>query len=453
MRRNYSPALYPVLSFLILILFGTFLLVALPTANGTHLHLINALFMSTSATCVTGLSVMDVATRLTIWGQLTILALIQLGGLGIMTFSTVLILALGRSVSFRSRFIVQDIFAHSPQSDFTVLLRRVLIFTFSFEALGTLALFARFHTQYALPTAWYYALFNSVSAFCNAGFSLFSDSFVHYRGDVLVNLTLILLIISGGIGFMVMHDVTRARDKRHSFRQFWNQLSLHSKLVLSMTLFLLVAGTFFFLGSEWSDALKGLPFQEKLLTALFQSVTPRTAGFNTVDYSSMNNISLLGTLILMFIGASPGSTGGGIKTSTLAVLLALCRARLSGSGHVHAFKRSISAGTINRAFGIFVISVVIILLGTAGLLLTEVGNLPYQASRGQFLELLFETTSAYGTVGLSMGVTAGLSAWGKFILVLVMFTGRLGPLLIAMAIRPASGKGRFLYAEERVMIG
>lgn len=451
--QRVSPSFYPILSFLLLILSGTVALLAFPIKDGSHLSIIDALFMATSATCVTGLSVIDIGTKFTLGGQLTILTLIQLGGLGIMTFSTVFILALGRSISFRSRFVIQDVFTHSPQADFYTLLRHVFLFTFTFEAVATLILFTHFQHRFSSLNAFYYAVFHSISAFCNAGFSLFSDSLMHYRGDFLVNITVMVLVIAGGIGFMVLHEVVRASTEPHPTRHPWNHLSLHTRIVLFMTLMLLVCGTAFFLLSEWSDTLKGLPFSQKLLASCFQSVTPRTAGFNTLDYSAMNNLTLLGTIILMFIGASPGSTGGGIKTSSMGVLLALSRARITGSGHVHAFRRSISSGTINRAFAIFVISVVIIMLGTACLLITEVGDIPFKASRGLFLELLFETTSAFGTVGLSMGVTGSLSTMGKFILVLIMFTGRLGPLVIAMAIQPAPTRAKFLYAEERVMIG
>ena len=452
--KRLPPALYPVLSFALLILCGTVVLMAIPMTNGGSLEGIDALFLVTSATCVTGLTVLDVGSQLTLGGQLTLLSCIQLGGIGIMTFSTVLILALGRSISFRSRFLVQDVFAHSPQADLHVLLRHVVLFTFSFEAVGAFLLFLRFSNELDLPSALYYGIFHSVSAFCNAGFGLFSDNLMRYCDDFLVNLTVIGLIVSGGIGFMVLHELVRGARKSPSRRHYWNRLSLHSKLVLSMTVVLIAGGTVFFLASEWSNTLKGFSLPVKLLASLFQSVTPRTAGFNTLDYGAMNNITLLGTVMLMFIGASPGSTGGGIKTSTMAVLLALSRARLRGSeDHVHAFKRSISASTVNRAFGIVVISIIIVLLGTAALLISETSDLGQQASRGQVLELLFEATSAFGTVGLSMGLTPRLSAWGKFILVLIMFTGRLGPLVIAMAIHPGRTKGRFYYSEERVMIG
>jgi trk system potassium uptake protein TrkH len=224
-------------------------------------------------------------------------------------------------------------------------------------------------------------------------------------------------------------------------------------MVITMTCFLLAAGTLFFLWSEWSNTLKGKSLPVKLLASFFQSVTPRTAGFNSLDYGLMNNLTLLGTIMLMFIGASPGSTGGGIKTTSMGVLLSLSRARMSGAEHAHAFKRTISPDSISRAFSIFVASVAIVMAGTAACIVAEIGDLTPARSRGQFLELLFETTSAFGTVGLSMGITPKLSAWSKFILVLIMFTGRLGPLVIAMAIQSRDLRGRFTYAEENLMIG
>ncbi len=452
--KHLSPSLYPVVSFLLLILTGSLVLTFLPTRSGPGISFIDALFMVTSASCVTGLAVLDIGTEFTLWGQLTLLACIQLGGLGIMTFSTVMILALGRSISFRSRFVVQDVFAHSPRADFHILLRRVILFTAGIEAAGTLVLFIRFKDRLEFTDAWYSAAFHSISAFCNAGFSLFSDNLAGFRGDVLVNLTVTSLIILGGIGFMVLHELVRSSRDWRSWSYFWNQLSLHSKIVLFTTGLLLVGGTLFFLVCEWSNTLKDLPLREKLLASYFQSVTPRTAGFNTLDYGRMSNITLLGTVMLMFIGASPGSTGGGVKTSTMGVFLAIIRARFKGSDHTHVFKRSIPEETINRAFGTFMVSVCIVLLGTLGLLVSESAGVALSQSRGQVIELLFETTSAFGTVGLSMGITPKLSSWGKFILVLIMFTGRLGPLVIATAIQPAQQKtGRFYYAEERIMIG
>jgi trk system potassium uptake protein len=451
--RRLPPSLYPVIGFLVLILAGAVVLMAIPTTNGSHLAFIDALFMATSATCVTGLAVIDIGTELTLWGQLTLLALIQMGGLGIMTFSTVFILALGHSISFRSRFVMQDIFAHTHRADLHTLLRNVILFTLSFEAVGALLLWYGFSQELEPMTAAYYGLFHAVSAFCNAGLGLFADNLMRYRGDPLVSLTVVILIVAGGIGFMVLHELSGLPGNVRKWTVFWNRLSLHTKMVLNITLWLIAGGTFFFLVSEWSNTLKDLPFATKLLASLFQSVTPRTAGFNTVDIAALNNITLLGMIMLMFIGASPGSTGGGVKTTSMGVLLAMSRARLTGTEHVHAFKRRISDGTINRAYSIFVVSTLIVMLGTAFMLIAEVGNLPEEMSRGRFMEYLFETTSAFGTVGLSMGITPGLSAWSKFTLVLVMYTGRLGPLVVAMAIRPVRQRGAFLYPEEKLMIG
>ncbi len=451
--RKLPAPLYPVLSFSVYILAATFVLLALPMNGDGRLSFVDSLFLVTSATCVTGLSVLDIGSELSVWGQLIILVSIQLGGLGIMTFSTVFILALGGSLSFRSRFVLQDIFAHSPRADLHRLLRRVFLFTLALEAAGSLLLFMRFREAYPFTSACYHAVFNAISAFCNAGFSLFADNLMRYRGDFLVNLTVAGLIILGGIGFMVMHEIIQNLENPAFRRRWWNQLSLHSKMVLTTSAMLLGFGTLFFLFSEWNNTLRGLAFSEKLLASFFQSVTPRTAGFNTLDFSVMNNLTLLGTVMLMFIGASPGSTGGGVKTSSLAVLLALSRARLQGMDNVHAFRRTIPSATINRSFSIFVLSVVIVLAGTGALLLAETSQALPQESRCQFMELLFETTSAFGTVGLSMGVTPKLTPWSKLILVLIMFTGRLGPLVVAMAIQPSERKGRYQYAEEPVMIG
>lgn len=451
--RRLPPAFYPILGFFWVIMVGSVILKAIPTSRGTHLDFIDSIFMVTSATCVTGLSVIDIGSELTLWGQLTLLILMQLGGLGIMTFSTVFILALGHSISFRSRFVMQDIFAHSPRADLYLLLRNVVLFTFSFEALGALILFLRFSDEMPMEKAAYYAIFHAISAFCNCGLGLFADSLMRFQDDFLVNITVIVLIISGGIGFMVLHEASRILKNVRMWSYEWNRLSLHTKMVLSVTFSLVLLGTVFILISEWSNTLKGLPLSTKLLAALFQSVTPRTAGFNTIDIASLDNITLLGIIMLMFVGASPGSTGGGIKTTSLGVLLAMSRARLSGSENVHAFRRCIASESINRAYSIFVVSVMIIIFGTGALLISEVGSLPEKVSRGRFMEFLFETTSAFGTVGLSMGVTSTLSAWGKLILALVMYTGRLGPLVVAMAIQPTKVKGRFFYPEERLMIG
>lgn len=449
-RRLFTPWSVLLLSFGMVIFIGAILLVL--SAPSAGLRFVDALFMATSAACVTGLAVIDIGTQLTIWGQIVILALIQIGGLGIMTFSTGLLLFLGRSISFRSRFILQDIFTYSPRSDFVSLLRRIVVFTLSFEAIGAIMFFWRFlETAPSWSAALYLAVFHSISGFCNAGLCLFSDSMTRFRSDPVINLTMCILIISGGIGFLVLHEIYVTTKRMRKVTRFWNALSLHSKVVITGTLGLIGGGMILFLLSEWHVTMEQFDFSQRLMASLFQSVTTRTAGFNTLDFSSMNNITLFGTMVLMFIGASPGSTGGGIKTTSFTVILTLGWSRLRGFEHPFVFKRTISQDSVNKALVVFVMGVFVVVTGTVLLLMTELGYKPHPDTDGRFMEYLFEVISAFGTVGLSMGVTPHLSDAGKLVVIVLMFLGRVGPLSLAMAVntRPA----RFQYAEEKIMIG
>ncbi len=456
-KKFLSPWFLPIISFSLLILVGTVLLMAIPLPEGSanhHMNFVDALFMATSASCVTGLSIMNIGTELTTAGQMVILLLIQLGGLGIMTFSTGLLLFLGRNISLRSRFILQDTFTYSPRSDFLSLLRRIIIFTMSFELIGSLILFIRFLPgEPSKASALYKAVFHSISAFCNAGFSLFSNSMVNYRSDGIVNITMCALIISGGLGFLVLHEIYSTLRQETRPHRFWNRLSLHSRVVLFTTAFMLTAGTLLFLVSEWKVTMHGFNFIDRILASFFQSTTTRTAGFNTLEFASMNNVTLFGTMILMFIGASPGSTGGGIKTTTLTALVAMGWSRIKGLEFPSVFKRTIDPESINKAFAVFVVGTIVVVLGTALLLITELGYKPYTQTQGFFIKYLFEVISAFGTVGLSMGVTSSLTYPGKIVVVCLMIVGRLGPLTVAMAIRPAPSKAQYKYAEEKIMIG
>jgi len=452
--RDVSPWVYPVSGFALLIVLGACALFWIPTARGGHLSPVDALFTATSAVCVTGLVVVDTAKDLSFWGQVTVLALLQAGGLGIMSLSTFLLMALGRSIPFRSRMIMEGTYSFKKRSDLRRLMVNMLLFTFLFEAAGACLLFWRFRESFPTGEAVFQAVFHAASAFCNAGFSLFSDSLASFRGDWLINSTMAVLIVAGGLGFVVLHELVMHRKGAFHRRHYWNQLSLHTRLVLFMTAFLLVAGAAMFALCEMHQTLGPLSRGERVLASVFQSVTTRTAGFNTLDFASMNQITLMGTILLMFIGASPGSTGGGIKTSTVGIVLVLFRAGARGSDHVHAFKRAVSKDAIDRAFTVGTLGMVVVVAGLACLLLTESHDLPPGAGHGGFLKLLFEAVSAFATVGLSMGVTPELTAWGKLVLVALMFTGRLGPLVIAMAIRSSRGaRGNFFYAEENVMIG
>jgi trk system potassium uptake protein TrkH len=445
----HSPARLSILGFAALILSGTGLLMFPECSTGKPLDLVDALFTATSASCVTGLAVVDTGTALSFSGQMVVLLLIQVGGLGIMTLSTLFLLIARRRPSLAGHIVIQDTFTHSGEKSLPSILMDVVLFTFAIEALGTVLMLVRFFPGRAFPEALYFSVFHAVSAFCNAGFSLFTESFSGYRQDWLFNLTTCFLIFCGGIGFLVLSEVNRQFT---STRPFLPRLSLHSKLVLSTTAILIVSGTLLILAMEWQNTLAPLALHDRFLAALFQSVSARTAGFNTLPIGGMANETLFVLMLLMFIGASPGSCGGGIKTTTFASLVVLGLSRLRGHMRPHLFRRTIAEASIAKAVSVVMISAVVIVAGAMALLMSELGELPHSLSRGKFMELLFEVTSAFGTVGLSMGVTPGLSAVGKIVLTCVMFVGRLGPLVIAVAVTRGAA-ARYYYAEEPVMIG
>lgn len=450
-RRLFrTPARLSVTAFLLLIAIGTFLLtLAVSTPDSQGLRVIDALFTSTSASCVTGLSVIPVNTSLTLFGQIVLIALIQVGGLGIMTISTVLVMIAGGKASFAERNLINDTFTHSDSRTPGSILREVFLLTFTMEAIGAILLFIRFYPAYGLTTGSYYAIFHSISAFCNAGFALFPDSLAGFRDDVLVNLVISSLILAGGVGFLVIAEL---RSNFPVNRRKWRRLSLHTKLILVTSLILVVSGTFVVLAMEWSNTLSDLNAGHKILAAFFQSVTLRTAGFNTIPIGTMANQTLFISIIFMFIGASPGSCGGGIKTSTLATLFLLGFSRLKGQQTTSAFNRTIPDQSVTKATNVVMLSLFVVILGTILLLMTEVGRLSHAQSRGKFIEILYETVSAFGTVGLSMGLTESLTSAGRLIITLIMFTGRLGPLIIALAISSKDTK-HFTYAHEEIMVG
>ena len=451
-KRFINPINLPILSFAGLILIGTLLLMLPVAANGPVLAPVDALFTATSATCVTGLVVVDTGTRLSLFGQWVVLVLIQCGGLGIMTFSTVLILVMTGRFSFVQRSVIQDTFTHGPDTGLASLVRHVLMFTLLMEVAGAALLFLRFSGMYHPGRALYLAIFHAVSAFCNAGFCLYAQSLMDFSGDPLVSFTVAFLIILGGMGFLVLLELKRLLFNRDQARRA-RRLSVHSKLVLTLSIVLLTCGTVGFLLSEWKHSMAGLSVPAKFMAAFFQSVTARTAGFNTLDFGKMANVTLLFTILLMFIGAGSGSTGGGIKINTLGVLFALSRSRLRGEEGTSIFRRSLAPETVGRAISVFVVAIVLIYAATMALTVSELGTTIHEESRGLFLKLLFEVVSAFGTVGLSVGITPQLSSIGKLILVLVMFAGRLGPLSIAVALTGKEPRSRFQYAEENVMIG
>ena len=445
--RHLTPPRIFILSFALLILIGAVLLRMPFAASGRHLSFVDALFSSASAVCVTGLAVIDIGKDLSLTGQIVTLGLFQIGGLGIITFSVVLFGLMGRGVSFKGREIVQSTFLHTPRRDFLVIAKAVLGLTFAVEAAGTALLFIRFSRDFPPAAAFYHALYNAVSAFNNCGYSLFSDSLISYRGDWLVNLTVMGLIVLGGIGFIVQHEVIE------HFRGSQKKLSLHTKIVLMTTGLLILAGAALFYLFEADHILKGVPWQMQLLDSLFQSITPRTAGFNTVDIGGLANTTILVMMILMFIGASPGSTGGGIKTTSFTLLLLMIWNRMRGRYHVNVMNRQIPRDILGRTITIIFASAFSICMITSVLLFIGGGSqVPPEQSRHLFVEYLFETVSAFGTVGLSMGVTPKLGDMQKLAIVLMMFAGRVGPLTLAFSWY-AAGRREIKYAEESVMVG
>ena len=425
------------LSFLLTILLGTILL-TFPSAteDGRGTGLIDALFTATSATCVTGLIVQDTPVYFSGFGEVVILFLIQLGGLGIMTYSAFIALLIGR-FSFAQRQAVQEMF--EEERNVMSMIFYIFKMTLAFECIGILLLFARWVFAFESPwQALWFSCFHSVSAFCNAGFSLFSDSLMSFASDPLINFTVVGLILIGGIGFYVVHDIILWVRKRSG------KLSLHSRLAVIVSAVLILAGflvVFFF---EFDGVLLEDNVSTKITTSLFQSVTTRTAGFNTIDIAALSNVTLTFFIVLMFIGASPGSTGGGIKTTTFAILLLSVKTLFQRKEHVEVFGRTIPYHGLMKAFTLMISAIVLVFLVFSLLLSFE--NKPY-------IDLLFETVSAFGTVGLSTGITPELTNTGKLLITLLMYLGRIGPLTFGLALAGSIRKGKIIYPEARVIIG
>jgi trk system potassium uptake protein TrkH len=445
--RHFSPARIFVLSFAGVIITGAILLWFPFSATKGNLRFVDALFTSTSGVCVTGLVVVDVGKDLSTLGQVITIFLFQIGGLGIITFSTVFFVLMGRGISFKGRDIVQSTFLHTPRRDFIVIAKAVLVFTFIIESLGTLLLFIRFSNDFPIGTALYHAVYNAISAFNNCGYSLFSDNLMGYQGDPIVNLTIMGLIVLGGIGFIVQYEVLS------KLRGIQKKLSVHSKIVIITTSVLILSGAILFYVFERNHIIKDVPVQNKILASFFQSVTPRTAGFNTVDIGLLTNATILLMIVLMFIGASPGSTGGGVKTTSAALLVMMIWNRLKGNEEVNIFNRTVPREIMSRTISIIFASAFSVAIITSVLLIFGEGKLPQTESRHFFVEYLFDTVSAFGTVGLSMGITPKLNDLQKYALILMMFVGRVGPLTLAFSLSRSTGGKGLTYAEEGVMVG
>jgi potassium uptake TrkH family protein len=439
---RFNPSQLAILSFGIVILIGCGLLL-LPRATypGAHLRFIDALFTAASATCVTGLTVFDTGTKFTGFGQMIILILIQVGGLGIMTLSSFLALFFGQGIGIRDRAIFQEMMNFDKIGIISSMLRNMVLITFLVEIIGAISLMFCWHGENWTPRQLVYnSVFHSISAFCNAGFSTFPDSLVRFQDDVPVILTISSLVILGGLGFIVIMDLAGLRMQSKTFKKRYI-LTVQTKLVIIISSTLIIGGAvlLYLLDNTNNGTIR-------LITAFFNSVTSRTAGFNIVDIGALNIPSVILIMMLMFIGASPGSTGGGIKTTTLGVLWAGVHAIVTRKNRIALFRRRVPFVILNRALVVFAFSVAVVSVSIFLLSIFE---------QKQVIDLAFEAVSAFGTVGLSRGITSGLSDAGKIIIIFLMFAGRLGTLTLAFAVT-ASGdqvQAKIEYPSESVMIG
>ena len=437
-RLELNPAQTIVLGFATIILAGTFLL-SLPVASaaGRPVPLLTALFTATSATCVTGLVVVDTATYYSLFGQLVIMLLIQLGGLGYMTVATLMAMIIGRRIGLRDRLVLQEAHNLYTVGGIVRFTRNVVLLTLGIETVGALILASRWIPEFGLTRGVYYGVFHSISAFNNAGFDLMGDfrSLTRYVTDLTVNLTVAGLLITGGLGFTVLTDLLRPR-----------RYSLHVRVVLTTTAVLIVLGTALILLLESSNTatLGAMPWGGRLLAAFFQSVTPRTAGFNTIETGSLREPTLMLIIALMFIGASPGGTGGGIKTTTFVAPMAVILSMLRGRPDPELFRRRLPPIVVYKAVTIALLSVAFVVTMATVLSLLE---------GVKFIAALFEIASGFGTVGLTTGITPGLGAAGRIVVIASIFTGRVGLLTMAFALARRQRPADYRLPEERLYIG
>ncbi len=442
-KGRISPYNLILLSFFIIILFGgTLLSLPVSTADGQGTRWIDGVFTAASAVCVTGLVVNDVSSVYSLYGKTLILVLIQIGGLGVITLSSLIVILISKKIGYGAKKVLQE--DMNAESTFKIqdFVKKIAVTVFSIELAGAFFLFFEFIQKLSFTEALYYAVFHSVSAFCNAGFALYPDNLLSFQGSVIINLVIPFLIIAGGIGFAVLIDIYRYISKKD------RRLALTTKMVIFITLILVIAGTFLTFVFEYSNTgtIGNLSIMGKLGASFFQSITTRTAGFNTVSMPDLRHATVLLYVVLMFIGASPGSTGGGIKTTTFGVILLGVVNTLRNAGNIEVGKRKISWDVFNKAIVISFIS--IIYINVVLLFLIEIEkNIP-------FIDLLFEVVSAFGTVGLSRDLTPLLKDSSKWLLILTMFLGRVGPLTMAMAMTGRIiKKEKFRYPEENVLIG
>lgn len=440
-----NPPQVLAVGFLIMILAGAGLLsVPAASSSGQAMPFMDALFMAASATCVTGLSVLNPGVDLTTYGQLVLIALVQIGGIGFMTVATLIALVFRRRITFRERLILQETMSQNSTEGIIRLVRKVVLYAIVIESVGALLLFIRFAFEMPLGQAAYFGAFHSVSIFNNAGFDLFgaiqgrAGSLIHYVDDPFVNLVAMPMILLGGLGFIVIADLLDYPRKR--------KLSLHSKVVLFMTAVLVVVGAVVIFIFEYTNpaTLRPLDLSGKTFASLFQSITSRSAGMSTLDISAMRQATQFFMVIMMFIGAAPGSAGGGIKVTTFAILIGAMISMIRGRQDIVFFRYRIAQDRVYKAITFSLLSFLLIVVSAMILSATE---------NYSFLGILFETTSAYATAGISMGLTTHLTPFGQFMITLLMFIGRLGPVTLAFTLTPKVDNEPFRYPEGKVTIG
>ncbi|MEW4221490.1 TrkH family potassium uptake protein [Rossellomorea marisflavi] len=432
-----SPPQLLVAVFAFFIMVGMILL-KLPISTTEPITWLEALFTTTSAMTVTGLAVVDTGSVYTVFGQIVVMCLIQLGGLGIMSFAVLIVMMLGKKIGFKERLLLQQSLNQTSVGGVIMLVRYLFTFSLLVEGIGMVFLATQWVPRYGWEQGLYYSLFHSVSAFNNAGFGLWSDSMMQFVGNPVINFTLSFLFIIGGVGFTVLVDAWKSR----AFRK----LSLHSKIMILGTLMINVAATLIIFILEYNNpgTLGHLSLGDKGLASYFQAVTPRTAGFNTLDYGEMESPTILFTVLLMFIGAGSASTGGGIKLTTFLMILLAVGAFLREKKDIKIFRRSIDQTIILKSLAISTLSVLLVFSALFVLTISEKG--------ADFQTLLFEVVSAFGTVGLSMNFSPELSTVGKWIIIFIMFAGKMGPLTLAYSLsRP--GKEKIRYPKEDILTG
>ena len=441
-----TPAQIVLFSFGGVILLGTFLLmIPFSSSSGESIGIVDSFFMSTSAVCVTGLATISVANNLSTFGQIVLLFLIQIGGLGIMTLSSSMAIILGKSMAMKDRLVMQELIDVSSMEDLFSMIVDIVKYAFLIELWGVIVLTIAFSFEgFEFSKALYYGIFHSISAFCNAGFAMFDTSLESYATNPLIYGTVAILITLGGLGFIVLRELRDIIIIRRI--KSFARISFHSKVVLVASAVLTFGGAIAIFFGEYLNALDGYSLTQKIGISIFQSVTLRTAGFNTIPLSSLHSYTLYMMCIFMFIGASPGSTGGGIKTTTLAVLLSSIKSTLFGQKKVDAFNRTVSNPVVVKSTALAFISISV----AAFFILVMMKVEPDQS----FLSLVFESISALGTVGLSLGITPFLSSFGKIVICALMFIGRIGPLTLVLAVgERRRSNGQYDYPDGKLLIG